>query len=43
MNFFFINDITLTIARAVRLYEQKPGKTCFALSRLGKYVQGWIK
>jgi hypothetical protein len=42
MTFFFINDITLAIARAVRLYEQEPGEA-FAPSRLGKYVQGLIK
>jgi hypothetical protein len=42
-----LNVATKTIggclARAVRLYEQKPGKACFAPSRLKNSVQEWIK
>ncbi len=30
------------VARAIRLYEQEPGKT-FASSRLGLYVRRWVR
>ena len=42
MNFFFINDITLTIAREVRLYEQEQGES-FGSPLVGLYVKGWVR
>ena len=30
------------VARAIRLYEQEPGEAC-ASSRLGLYVEGWVR